>query len=98
MPERDSGLEPPASVIGAGRVAVVTGAASGIGRALAEAFVAAGSAVVLADLDGPEAEAVGERLRGDGAGALAVTADVADPASFDKLAQATLERFGRVDV
>ena len=85
-------------MIGAGRVAVVTGAASGIGRALAEAFAAAGSAVVLADLDGREAEAVAERLRGDGADALAVTVDVSDPASVDAIGEATLDRFGRVDV
>jgi NAD(P)-dependent dehydrogenase (short-subunit alcohol dehydrogenase family) len=85
-------------VIGAGRVAVVTGAASGIGRALAEAFAAAGSAVVLADLDGREAEAVSERLRGNGADARAVVVDVSDPASVDELAKATLNRFGRVDV
>jgi NAD(P)-dependent dehydrogenase (short-subunit alcohol dehydrogenase family) len=86
------------SVIGAGRVAVVTGAASGIGRALAEAFVAAGSAVVVADLDGAEAEAVSERLRGGGGDALAVTVDVSDPASVEQLAQVTVDRFGRVDV
>ncbi len=77
---------------------MVTGAASGIGRALAEAFAAAGSAVVLADLDGSEAEAVGERLRGKGADALAVIVDVSDPASVDGLAKATVDRFGRVDV
>src|SRR5258708_30279878 len=86
------------AVIGTGRVAVVTGAASGIGRALAEAFVVAGSAVVLADLDGQEAESVGERLRGEGADALALTVDVADPASVERLAEVTLDRFGRVDV
>jgi NAD(P)-dependent dehydrogenase (short-subunit alcohol dehydrogenase family) len=85
-------------LVGAGRVAVVTGAASGIGYALAEAFAAAGSAVVLADLDGREAEAVGERLRGNGADARAVVVDVSDPASVDALAKATLDRFGRVDV
>jgi NAD(P)-dependent dehydrogenase (short-subunit alcohol dehydrogenase family) len=85
-------------VIGAERVAVVTGAASGIGRALAEAFVAAGSSVVLADLDGHEAEAVAERLRLDGGDALAVTVDVSDSASVEQLAQVTLDRFGRVDV
>src|SRR5580765_732734 len=98
MPERDSESEPPASVIGAGRVAVVTGAASGIGRALADAFVAAGSAVVLADLDGREAEEVAEQLRGGGADALAVTVDVSEPASVEHLAKVTVDRFGRVDV
>jgi NAD(P)-dependent dehydrogenase (short-subunit alcohol dehydrogenase family) len=98
MPESAGRSEPADPVIGAGRVAVVTGAASGIGRALAEAFSAAGSAVVLADLDGPEAESVGERLRANGADALAVTVDVSDPASVESLAQETVERFGRVDV
>jgi NAD(P)-dependent dehydrogenase (short-subunit alcohol dehydrogenase family) len=98
MPERESAADSAPAVIGVGKVAVVTGAASGIGRALAEAFTAAGSAVVLADLDGREAEAVAERLRLDGGTALAVTVDVSDPASVDQLAKGTLDRFGRVDV
>ena len=98
MSERERGTKPAHTVIGAGRVAVVTGAASGIGCALAEAFVAAGSAVVLADLDRHRAEAVAERLRLDGGAALAVTVDVSDPASVEQLANLTLDRFGRVDV
>jgi NAD(P)-dependent dehydrogenase (short-subunit alcohol dehydrogenase family) len=85
-------------VIGAGRVAVVTGAASGIGRALAEAFAASGSAVVVADLDGAEAEVVAAGIRASGGDALAVGVDVADAAAVDRLAATTLERFGRVDV
>lgn len=85
-------------VIGAGKVAVVTGAASGIGRALAEAFAAAGSGVVVADLDGTEAEVVAAGIRDGGGDALAVTVDVSDPAAVDALAAKTLERFGRVDV
>jgi NAD(P)-dependent dehydrogenase (short-subunit alcohol dehydrogenase family) len=87
-----------ASVIGPGRVAVVTGAASGIGRALAGAFVAAGSTVVVADLDGREAEAVAERLRAGGGTALAVAVDVSDSASVAELAATTVNELGRVDV
>jgi NAD(P)-dependent dehydrogenase (short-subunit alcohol dehydrogenase family) len=85
-------------VIGPGRVAVVTGAASGIGRALAEAFAAAGSAVVVADLDGAEAEVVASGIQAAGGEAAAVTVDVSDAAAVDGLAATTLERFGRVDV
>jgi NAD(P)-dependent dehydrogenase (short-subunit alcohol dehydrogenase family) len=85
-------------VIGPGKVAVVTGAASGIGRALAEALAAAGSAVVVADLDGPEAEAVAAGIRAAGGEAEAMQVNVADAAAVDRLAAATLERFGRVDV
>ena len=85
-------------VIGAGRVAVVTGAASGIGRALAEAFAKAGSAVVVADLDGEEAEVVAAGIRAAGGEAEAVTVDVSSAAAVEHLAATTLERFGRVDV
>jgi NAD(P)-dependent dehydrogenase (short-subunit alcohol dehydrogenase family) len=85
-------------VIGPDRVAVVTGAASGIGRALGEAFAAAGSSVVLADLDGAEAEAAAGAIRASGGDARAVAVDVADAADVERLAATTLELFGRVDV
>jgi NAD(P)-dependent dehydrogenase (short-subunit alcohol dehydrogenase family)/predicted amidohydrolase len=98
MPDPEGAPDTGTSVIGPGRVAVVTGAANGIGRALAAAFVAAGSTAVVADVDGQEAEAVAEGLRVDGGRALAVTVDVSDPESVSQLATTTVDRFGRVDV
>jgi NAD(P)-dependent dehydrogenase (short-subunit alcohol dehydrogenase family) len=85
-------------VIGPGRVAVVTGAASGIGRALVEVFAEAGSSVVVADLDAAAAEEVAAGIRSKGGDAVAIAVDVAVSTSVDELAAATLGRFGRVDV
>lgn len=81
-----------------GRVAVVTGAASGIGRALSELFVEHGASVVLADVEeGPLATAADE-LTAAGGTVLAVPTDVADAGSVDALAAASVERFGAVHV
>jgi NAD(P)-dependent dehydrogenase (short-subunit alcohol dehydrogenase family) len=85
-------------VVGPGRVAVVTGAAGGIGRALADAFAAAGSAVVLADVDAAALEAAAAEVAGNGVETLAVPTDVSDAAAVQALADTTVERFGRVDV
>jgi NAD(P)-dependent dehydrogenase (short-subunit alcohol dehydrogenase family) len=75
-----------------GKVAVVTGAAQGIGRALAEGLAREGARIVVADLNGAEEAAAAFP---DGVG---ITADVADEASVQQLVDTTLERCGRVDV
>jgi NAD(P)-dependent dehydrogenase (short-subunit alcohol dehydrogenase family) len=81
-----------------GRVAVVTGAASGIGRGVADAFVAAGMKVVLADVQEDALEHAAKELLDAGADALAVPTDVADPDAVTRLRDAALDRFGAVHV
>ncbi|MFF5989458.1 SDR family NAD(P)-dependent oxidoreductase [Prauserella flavalba] len=80
------------------RVAVVTGAASGIGRALAAELVARGMAVGLADIErGPLADVAAD-LRGAGGRVLDVVTDVADPAAVGSFADAVHEEFGTADL
>jgi NAD(P)-dependent dehydrogenase (short-subunit alcohol dehydrogenase family) len=81
-----------------GRVAVVTGAASGIGLGIAEAFGAAGMRLVVADVDGATLRRRADRLRADGAEVEAVVTDVGDADAVDDLARATIDRFGAVHV
>jgi NAD(P)-dependent dehydrogenase (short-subunit alcohol dehydrogenase family) len=81
-----------------GQVAVVTGAASGIGRALADAFAARSLHVVAADVERAALEAAADEIRGTGAEVLAVPVDVTDAAALLRLRDEVLDRFGRVDV
>ena len=78
-------------------VAVVTGGASGIGRCLAEALARQGVGVVLADIDGPGAEAVAEDIGRRGGHAEPAALDVADAESFTALLESVNERYGRLD-
>lgn len=80
------------------RVAVVTGAASGIGRALAEAFASEGMKVVLADVEADPLEEAVARMREAGHDALGVVTDVTRAADVEALAQKTIAAFGAVDV
>ena len=81
----------------ADRVAIVTGASRGIGRAAARRLAAAGAAVVVA-ARGDHADAVAEEIRGDGGRSVAVSADVTDPRRIDAMVRAALDEYGRVDV
>src|SRR5215813_11044435 len=81
-----------------GKVAVVTGAASGIGLALAERFARAGLNVVMADIEQPALQAASEKIAGLGGQTLAVPTDVSDEAAVTALAAAAVDRFGAVHV
>ena len=81
-----------------GRVAVVTGAASGIGRGLARRFAEEGMRVVLADVERDALEAAASGLRETGADVLAVETDVASAKSVEALAERAYEAFGAVHV
>lgn len=89
-------------ILKAGRVAVVTGAALGIGRAMCQRFAEAGMPVVMADLDGADFVAAAEAVRGVAVGGpesvLAVATDVSDAEAVHQLHERTMEILGRVDV
>src|SRR5919106_3160108 len=77
----------------AGNVAVVTGGASGIGRALCRRFALEGASVVVADVDGPGAAAVAQEIKG-----LAVPGDMSVEADVIALIDATRLSFDRIDL
>ncbi|WP_031464246.1 SDR family NAD(P)-dependent oxidoreductase [Sciscionella sediminilitoris] len=92
MTPRDDGLE--------GKVAIITGAASGIGRALGLAYARAGAISVLGYHPGDphDADAVVEEIHAEGGTACAVAADVRDPDQTETLAREAVRRYGRLDI
>jgi len=79
-----------------GRVAIVTGAGTGIGEAIAERLHRGGAAVVAAARSREGIEALARRLDPGGARILPVQADVRDPAAVERMVEAAVERFGRL--
>ncbi|HYC55969.1 MAG TPA: SDR family oxidoreductase [Candidatus Binatia bacterium] len=81
-----------------GKVAVITGAGSGIGKATAARFVAEGAAVVIGDVRGDAAADAAAELSGDGGRAAGRQLDVSSSAEVDALVAMAVERFGRIDI
>lgn len=80
-----------------GKVAIITGGASGIGRATVRAFSREGARVCVADLNGEGAEAVAKEIASAGGDAFALRVDVTDAAQNERMVAETKRRFGRLD-
>jgi NAD(P)-dependent dehydrogenase (short-subunit alcohol dehydrogenase family) len=81
-----------------GQVALVTGAAKGMGLETARMFAESGASVVLADLDGDLAAKEAERIVGEGGTAIGIACDVADEAQVAAMVERTVAAFGRLDM
>jgi NAD(P)-dependent dehydrogenase (short-subunit alcohol dehydrogenase family) len=81
-----------------GKVALVTGAAGGIGSATARKFAAAGAKVIVADIDEQGAQATVDQIRSAGGDATAVTVDVGDSASVQAMVAFAVETYGGLDI
>jgi NAD(P)-dependent dehydrogenase (short-subunit alcohol dehydrogenase family) len=91
-------MSAPAGVVAPGRVAVVTGAASGIGLGLCERFAAEGMRVVMADVEEPALRDAARRVSGQGPAVLPVLTDVSRPDQVDALRDEAVRAFGAVHV
>lgn len=80
------------------KTAIVTGAARGIGKAIAEGYAREGASVIVADILGEQAEATAAEIRATGGSAIAVTVDLADLNTHETLVNTACEQFGRLDI
>jgi NAD(P)-dependent dehydrogenase (short-subunit alcohol dehydrogenase family) len=81
-----------------GKVAIVTGAGSGIGRAIAHGLAGEGASIAIADIDGEKGEAVAHEIGATGAHAFGIAIDVSDARQVNAMVEETVKRFGRVDI
>jgi len=81
-----------------GKVAIVTGGAQGMGRAISLRYAGEGAKVVVADLNEAGAQAVAEEIAGAGGEALGLRVDVTEPADAERMVAAAVDRFGGVDI
>jgi 3-oxoacyl-[acyl-carrier protein] reductase len=81
----------------AGRVVIVTGGGNGIGRAMCQEIARRGGRVAVADIDAAAASAVASEIKSSDGDAIAVTVDVSDAASADRMVDAAAEHYGRID-
>src|SRR5512143_1715949 len=82
----------------AGKVAIVTGGAVGIGGAIADGFAENGVAVVVVDKDAAAAEKKATALTERGTGSVAIACDVTEPDAVRRMVEEVMRRFGRIDI
>jgi NAD(P)-dependent dehydrogenase (short-subunit alcohol dehydrogenase family) len=81
-----------------GRVAIITGGASGIGAATAHLFAGSGASVLIADIDCEKGEQVAADIVASGGQAIFVPTDVSDLGDWEKLSKTAIDKYGRIDV
>ena len=81
-----------------GKTAIVTGAGSGVGRAIALGLASGGASVVIADLSAERAESVVSEIKSSGGSALAVSVDVADAPGVRDMVSKAVEKYGKIDI
>ena len=81
-----------------GRAAIVTGAGSGIGKSIAQAYAEEGASVVVAEKSPERAQDVAARIQVRGGDAVSIVTDVSRFDSVDEMVKKTLDRFGKIDI